>query len=127
MSTNIPFVIAIVDDDPSVLEALGNLFESMGYGVRRFHSAEQLLRGTEVYGVHCVISDIGMPDKSGVTLQHELGQLRPELPVILITGRNGWGNVTINAANNRGFFRKPFDSQKLLDAVAAALAGSERQ
>ncbi len=56
-----------------------------------------------------------------MALQHELGKLRPELPVILITGRNGWGNVKIDAPNNRGFFRKPFDSQKLLDAVAAAL------
>jgi len=115
-----------VDDDPSVLEAVGNLLESAGYAVLPFNTAEALLNGGDVAAIDCLISDIGMPVMSGVALQAELGRLRPALPVILITGRNGLGNAGADAPNNRGLFRKPFDSQKLLNALAAALAGSAR-
>lgn len=123
-------IIAVVDDDPSVLEAVGNLLESAGYAVLPFSSAEELLNGGEVAAIDCLISDIGMPVMTGVALQAELGRLRPALPVILITGRNGLGNAEAGAGagapNNRGLFRKPFDSQKLLDALAAALADPDR-
>jgi FixJ family two-component response regulator len=115
-------VIAVVDDDPSVLEAVGNLLESAGYAALPFNSAEELLNGGAVTTIDCVISDIGMPIMSGVALQTELGRLRPALPVILITGRNGLGDAGAHAPNNHGLFRKPFDSQKLLDALFAALA-----
>jgi FixJ family two-component response regulator len=118
-----PSVIAVVDDDPSVLEAVGNLLESAGYAALPFNSAEELLNGGAVAAIDCVISDIGMPMMSGVALQTELGRLRPELPVILITGRNGLGNAGTDAPNNHGLFRKPFDSQQLLDALVAALMG----
>jgi FixJ family two-component response regulator len=118
-----PSKIAIVDDEPSVLEAIGNLLESAGYSVLRFNAAEQVLHSRELTTVDCLISDIGMPVMTGLALQAEVYRLRPALPVILITGRNDTGPEGANGPNNRGFFRKPFDAQQLLDALATALEG----
>jgi FixJ family two-component response regulator len=61
-------VVAVVDDDPGLLESLEDLLEPAGYGVRLFASAEQFLE-TAVMEVDCVVSDIGMPRTDGSTLQ----------------------------------------------------------
>jgi FixJ family two-component response regulator len=114
-------LVAVVDDDPSVLEAIGNLLESAGYVVSRFESAEAFLMAIHATLFACVISDIGLPGMSGCALQAEVGRMSPLLPVILITGRDDVGNEGALAANNRGLFRKPFDGEQLLSALAAAL------
>jgi FixJ family two-component response regulator len=114
-------LVAVVDDDPSVLEAIGNLLESSGYAVSRFESAEAFLMVLHATLFACLISDIGLPGMSGSALQGEVGRMIPLLPVILITGRDDVGNEGALAANNRGLFRKPFDGEQLLSALAAAL------
>ena len=53
-------VIAVVDDDPRVLESLGELFESSGYVVSAYPSAQTLI-DAGLSNVDCLISDIGMP------------------------------------------------------------------
>jgi FixJ family two-component response regulator len=72
----------------------------------------------------CLITDIGLPGLSGVALQTQTGLLLPELPVILITGRNNYRAEAGLAFNNRGLFRKPFDAGELLAAVKAAIKGA---
>jgi len=116
-----PYTIAIVDDEPSVLEALGNLLEAVGYFVARFESAEAFLAADSVFSINCLISDIGMPGMNGIALQAEVGRLRPALPVFLITGRALPTTSGQEAPNNRGLFRKPFDVQQLLDAITSVL------
>lgn len=121
-----PYAIAIVDDEPSVLEALGNLLEAVGYSVLRFESGEAFLGSDSVSSIDCLISDIGMPGMNGVALQAELGRMRPDIPVLLITGRAFFATVGLDAPNNRGSFRKPFDIQQLLDALVRALGDDRR-
>jgi FixJ family two-component response regulator len=114
--------IAVVDDDPRLLESLENLLESAGYEVRRFASAQALLDGG-LSELDCLITDIGMPGMSGFDLHSAVKQARPELPVFMITGRHEIGDQQRAASSDiAGFFRKPFDGQVLLAAVASALA-----
>ena len=113
--------VAVVDDDPSVLEAVGNLLVSAGYSVSRFDSAEAFLMTVPATSFDCLISDIGLPGMNGIALQTEMGLWRPHMPVILITGRNELGGAGVLAVNNRGLYRKPFDGEQLLSALAAAL------
>jgi FixJ family two-component response regulator len=120
------YTIAIVDDEPSVLEALGNLLEAVGYSVLRFESAESFLGGDSLLSIDCLISDIGMPGMNGVALQAELGRMRPDTPVFLITGRALFATLGLDAPNNRGLFRKPFDIQQLLEALVRVLGGDRR-
>lgn len=112
-------VIAIVDDDPRLLESLQELLESEGYEARSFPSAGALLaRGLS--GVDVLITDIGMPVIDGFELREVVKKARPDLPVFLITGRHEIADQD-RAQGIRGFFRKPFDAPALLAAIATAL------
>jgi len=115
------FVVAVVDDDPRILESLKDLLESAGHAVRGFTSATALLEGCGFGEIDCLISDISMPSIDGWELQRLAHAARPELPVIFITGRD-WNEQAMAAARgNQGFFRKPFNGQELLAAVSRAL------
>jgi FixJ family two-component response regulator len=112
-------VVAIVDDDPRLLESLEDLLESAGYVARSFPSAGSLLI-SGLSGVDLLITDIGMPGTDGFELRDLVKRARPELPVFLITGRHEIADQN-RAQGISGFFRKPFDAQALLAAVGNAL------
>jgi FixJ family two-component response regulator len=117
-------VVAVTDDDHRVLESLEDLLESAGYKVRLFASAEQFL-DTAIAEVDCVISDIGMPGVDGFALQGIIRNSRPNLPVILITGRQGFTATEHEVPRGaRLLFEKPFDRQKLLAAISSELQRS---
>jgi FixJ family two-component response regulator len=114
-------IIAVVDDDPRVLESLEELFESAGHVVRKFSSAKALL-DAGLSGIGCLVSDIGMPAMDGFELHDVVKRTRPDLPVFLLTGRQMTGDQQRALANGiSGFFRKPFDGPALLGAVDDAL------
>ena len=113
--------IAVVDDDPRLLESLENLLESAGYRVHLFGSGQMMLDGGLSH-VDCLISDIGMPGMNGFDLHSAVKRARPELPVFLVTGRHEIGDQQRAASSDiAGFFRKPFDGQTLLAALERAL------
>jgi FixJ family two-component response regulator len=114
-------IIAVVDDDPRVLESLENLFESAGYMVKKFSSAKALVElGSPDFD--CLITDIGMPAMDGFELHDFVKKTRPDLPVFLLTGRHEIGDQQRATAKDiSGFFRKPFDGPALLAAVGNAL------
>jgi FixJ family two-component response regulator len=117
-------VVALIDDDYRVLQSLEDVLESAGYQVRLFTSANQFL-GTPITEVDCVISDISMPGADGFVLQQIIRNLRPTLPVILITGRHELATAEHEAARGgRVIFEKPFDTRELLAAVSSELQAS---
>ncbi|PJI41856.1 response regulator [Ferrovibrio sp.] len=117
--SNVKSVVAVVDDDPRVLESLEELLESAGYVTRSFSSAGALLAsGTS--GIDLLITDIGMPGMNGFELRDQVKKARPKLPVFLITGRHEIVDQE-RAQDIDGLFRKPFDGQVLLAAIADAL------
>jgi FixJ family two-component response regulator len=116
------FIIAVVDDDPRLLEALRDLLESAGYSVRSFRSARLFLEDEAARSESdCLIADIGMPGIDGFELEKLVKQARAELPVILITGRHEIADQQRAIAQGNRFFRKPFDGQALLAAIGQAL------
>ena len=116
------FIITVVDDDPRLLESIGDLLESAGYSVRAFGSARSFLEDMGALPeTHCLIADIGMPGIDGFELEKRVRQARPELPVILITGRHEIADQQRAIAQGNRFFRKPFDGQALLAAISQAL------
>lgn len=112
-------VVAVVDDDPRLLESLENLLESAGYEARCFSSADLLLRDG-LSDMDVLITDIGMPSMDGFELRELVRRSRPDLPVFLITGRHEIADQD-RAQGISGFFRKPFDGQALLAAIGNAL------
>jgi FixJ family two-component response regulator len=116
------FMIAVVDDDPRILESLENLLESADHAVHLFASATALLESGCLAEIDCLISDIGMPVMDGFELLRVAHAARPGLPIILITGHPDMLNrlAPIGPGHYR-LFKKPFDGQELLTAVSDAL------
>lgn len=121
------FVIAVVDDDPRLLESIGDLLESVGHSVRSFGSARSFLEDkAALLETDCLIADIGMPVIDGFELEKLAKQARPELPVILVTGRHEIADQQRAIAQGNRFFRKPFDGQALLAAISQALRSVDK-
>lgn len=112
-------VVAVVDDDPRLLESLEDLLESAGYTTRSFSSARSLLVNG-LSGIDLLITDIGMSGMDGFELRDVVKKARPDLPVFMITGRHEIADQN-RAQGTSGLFRKPFDGQALLEAIGDAL------
>ena len=114
--------VLLVDDDIAMRQSTEQALELAGHTVRTFASAEEALTvaGPVLDGV--VITDIRMPGMDGMTLLQRLGELDPDLPVILITGH---ADVALAVeAMRRGaydFIEKPFSMQALGAVLKRAL------
>ncbi|NUB45918.1 response regulator transcription factor [Fertoebacter nigrum] len=117
-----PPVVAVVDDDASVRAGLSNLLRSVGYEVRGYGSSQAFLASDETHLFNCLILDVRMPVEGGFDLQHQLANLRIQVPIIFITGH---ADVPMSVRAMKGgaidFLSKPFRDQDLLEAVAAGV------
>jgi FixJ family two-component response regulator len=118
------FVVAVVDDDHRTLESLGDLLEAEGYDVRLYSSPTMVWTRGGLSEIDCLISDIGLPDMNGIELRRLALSERPELPVILITGRPELRAHCSSIIERDRYFEKPFDGQRLLAAIRTALGGA---
>ena len=119
------FVVAVVDDDQSILRSLEYLLDSEDHAVRPFSSGAALLQSGCLTEIDCLISDIDMPGMDGFELLRRLHAARPGLPTILITGfPDTLKRLPPLGASKPRFFSKPFDGPELLAAVSDALRGS---
>jgi FixJ family two-component response regulator len=80
-------LIAVVDDDQSVRQALENLISSVGFEVKLFASAEDFLDSDTTLQTDCAILDVRLPGISGVELQRRLAADEQSVPVIIITAQ----------------------------------------
>src|ERR1700751_714282 len=119
-------VVHIVDDDEGLRESLGFLLHSASLEVRSFESAKAFLGELPHAMPGCVITDVRMPDMSGIELLRRLKELKIGVPVIVITGHGDIAlaveAMKIGAAD---FFEKPFDDDLLVASVRAALRQQE--
>lgn len=122
-TTNKRATIYVVDDDPSVRKGLRRLLKSAGYGVESFASAEDFLVLDKCdNGPACLILDLQMSGMNGLALQEEITSQNRIMPIIFVTAH---GDIpsSVKAIKNGAvdFLSKPFDDEKLFDAVEEAL------
>ena len=114
-----PPVIAVVDDDPGILESIEGLLNSADYEVRLFATAAALLESGGLPDIDCLISDVAMPLMDGFEHARAVQTARPALPVILVTGRPDLlRRSPLDGLGPYRVFKKPFDGQELLTAIA---------
>lgn len=115
-------VLAILDDDTSVLCALRDLVESEGMSALCFGSAEQFLDSEARNNAACLMADIRMPGMSGLELQARLKSERCQIPIIFITGLCDIP-MAVNAMKDGAwdFFTKPVDGIALITSIEKAL------
>jgi FixJ family two-component response regulator len=116
-------LVAIVDDDDSMRNALDGLLKAVGFPAQAFASAEEFLKSGQQHQTSCLIADIRMPGMSGLELQAKLNAERCKIPIIFITA-HGDAKMRIQAlrAGAVEFLSKPFDEEVLLESVRAAVA-----
>jgi FixJ family two-component response regulator len=115
-------LIAIVDDDDSMRDALVALFRSLSYDARGFGSAEEFLACSDLERFDCAITDIQMPGMNGFELKRRLDERLGTLPVIMITARPEPGlEEKAISSGAVSFLRKPFETQTLVDCLERAL------
>ena len=120
-------LIAIVDDDDLMRNAVQGLLKSAGLPARAFASAEEFLQSGQQHHTACLIADIRMPGMSGLELQANLNAERCKIPTIFITA-HGDAKMRMQAlrAGAVEFLAKPFDDELLLGNVRAALENGAR-
>jgi FixJ family two-component response regulator len=120
-------LIAIVDDDDLMRNALQGLLKSVGLPARAFASAEEFLQSGQQHQTACLIADIRMPGMSGLDLQAKLNAERCRIPTIFITA-HGDAKMRMQAmrAGAVEFLAKPFDDEVLLQNVRAAMQNGAR-
>jgi FixJ family two-component response regulator len=115
-------LVAIVDDDEDVRNAVHAVLKSAGMSPRSFASAEEFLGSGNRSETACLISDIEMPGMNGLELQARLVEDGRPIPIIFITA---YGNTRTRMramkAGALDFLEKPFDDEVLLERVRAAL------
>jgi FixJ family two-component response regulator len=118
-------IVFVVDDDISIRESLELLILEAGWHPELFASAQAFIDYPIVSVPHCLVLDISLPGLNGLELQKRVLTVRPELPIIFITGH---GDVpkTVQAmkAGAVEFLTKPFPDAVLLDAIRHALERS---
>src|SRR3984957_8692759 len=116
-------LIAIVDDDDLMRNAVQGLLKAAGLPARAFASAEEFLHSGQQHYSACLIADIRMPGMSGLELQATLNDEKISIPTIFITA-HGDSRMRMQALRSGAveFLAKPFDDEVLLESVRAALA-----
>jgi len=115
-------VVFVLDDDPSVREALSSLLASAGMQVATFGSAAEFLKARVPNSPNCLILDLQLPDISGLDLQRELAEAEGP-PIVFISGHGDIpSSVRAIKAGAIEFLPKPFSDLELLAAIDSAIA-----
>ena len=115
-------IVIVVDDEPSVRQALSGLFRSVGLQVELFGSAAEFQQRKQPDRASCLVLDIRLPGVNGLDFQGQLLRANIRTPIIFMTGH---GDIPMSVramkAGAVDFLAKPFRDQDMLDAVAAAI------
>lgn len=114
--------IAVVDDDAAVRDALATVFALEGFKVDTYSNGMSFLAARGQSRPAAVLMDVQMPGKSGIDILRELRTPNHEPPIFIITG-HGTISMAVEAIKAGAFdmIEKPFDSQTVVNRVAAAL------
>ncbi len=122
MAAKVDSIVYVIDDDPSIREAIKSLIRSVGMRVETLGSAQEFMNSSRPDAPSCLVLDVRMPGLSGLDLQRELADSGIRIPIIFITGH---GDIPMSVRAMKAgaveFLTKPFRDQDLLDAIAQAL------
>ena len=114
--------VFVVDDDPSIREALSSLIRSVKLDVETFSSAQEFLQHDRSDRPACLVLDVRLPGLNGLELQQRLIRDGVHLPIIFITGH---GDIPMSVramkAGALEFLTKPFRERHLLRAIEQAI------
>jgi two-component system, LuxR family, response regulator FixJ len=115
-------IVHLIDDDEAVRVSVAFILEMNDLPARTYASAREFLEVATSLSSGCVVTDVRMPEMSGLELVRHLKEAKVSLPVIMITGH---GDVPLAVEAMRAgvidFIEKPFDDEALLRSIRMAL------
>jgi two-component system, LuxR family, response regulator FixJ len=115
-------MIAVVDDDASLRDALAELLEVFDFKCQVFEGAEAFLAAHTQGRFDCLITDLNMNGMSGLQLQQKLTSADPGLPIIFISARSASEERSQALRSGAvGFLSKPIDDDVLYRHIISAL------
>ena len=118
-------LIAVVDDESGVRTMLGRVLRHADYEVAAFVSGEDFLASLALRLPACVILDVHMPGLSGFDVKSRMRATNRDFPAIFITASDDRAlERSVLDVGGLSLLRKPFASDRLLEALSAALRGS---
>ncbi len=115
-------IVFVIDDDPSIRQAIKTLIETVGLKSETFVSGQDFLQSKLPEVPRCLVLDVRLPGLGGLNLQRELTDRGIRIPIIFITGH---GDIPMSVQAMKAgaveFLTKPFRDQDLLDAIELAL------
>jgi len=121
-------VVHLIDDDDGVRQSLAFLLTTAGLAVRVHESAAAFLKMLPKAQPGCIVTDVRMPEIDGLELQRRLQAAGAKFPVIIMTG-HGDVPLAVQAmkAGAIDFIEKPFDDERMISAIRAALDLHDKQ
>ena len=115
-------LVHVIDDDDAVRSSLEFLLRTANIDVLTYESAVDFLARFKPNDRGCIITDVRMPEISGIELLRRLKERSIDLPVIVITG-HGDVSLAVEAmkAGAADFLEKPFEDERVLAAIDSAL------
>jgi len=115
-------IVFLVDDEQSVVTALARMLQASGFAVRCWTSAVQFLEAHDPQEAGCLVTDVRMPEMSGLELQRALLERGSDRAIVFITGQ-GDIPTTVRAmkAGAVSFLPKPVQRAELVAAVQEAI------
>ncbi|MBR7190659.1 response regulator [Gordonia sp. AC31] len=121
-ASDVTAAVYVVDDDPELCESVDWLLGSIGISPRICHSADDFLAQYSGDTPACIVLDVRMPTMSGPRLQEKLNELAPHVAIIFVSAHGDIRmSVSTLQAGAMDFLEKPYDPQRLLDAVQAGM------
>ncbi|MGD9852108.1 MAG: response regulator [Nitrospirales bacterium] len=115
--------VLIVDDDPDIVLALSDYLQREGFTVEMASTAQEGIQHATARTYNVVLLDVGLPDRDGVEVLHELSQKCPQLPVILLTAFTSLRKTADPVILNKAFayLTKPYDRHEVKTTIQRAL------
>jgi len=115
--------IWVVDDDESIRWVLEKGLSENGIEVETFDSANKVIKKLETENPSLILTDIKMPGKSGIDLLDEVKELRPEIPIIIMTAHSDLESAVESYEHGAWeYLPKPFDIEEAVSMVQRATA-----
>jgi FixJ family two-component response regulator len=115
-------LISIIDDDACARSATSRLVRSLGWQARTFASCEEFLQSPHLAETSCIVSDVQMPQVSGLELQRRLNAQSSRIPIIFMTAFCGnTVEAQVMAGGAVAFLTKPLGAKALSACIEAAL------
>jgi FixJ family two-component response regulator len=108
-------LVAIIDDDEGMRQAMRRVLETEGFAIELFDSAEAFLETGAAARAHCLVLDIGLPGMSGIDLHWRLLSAGHAIPTVFVTAHDTRGTDCC--------LIKPFPAEALVQAVSQSIGG----